>query len=42
MKLIYKVIRHTIDWEWVGISYLLGLFLFGVVALIKSDLTVWF
>lgn len=42
MKLIYKAIRHTVDWKWVGISYLLALILFGVVALIKTDLTVLF
>lgn len=42
MKLIYKVIRHTVNWKWVGISYLLASILFGVAALIKSDLTVLF
>jgi len=40
MKLIYKYIRHTVDWKWVGISYLLAFILFGVAALIKSDFNV--
>lgn len=33
-------IAKSIDWKWIGISYLIAMIVFGLLALLKSDFDV--